>query len=167
MSDTYESVDTVDTYTTDVEPAAEPPTPEETTPHLLGARAIPTDLEGDLKKVLDGLVLGSIWLPAGKHATPHALAGLIEEARGLGGSRPSTGAVASALTRWEQIGYITLTEAPTGFAAYTDAAVTEGLGALKKQHRERLSAARAASKPAAPATATAATDEPVDTSAPF
>jgi hypothetical protein len=138
-------------------------------------RANPTNLEGDLKSVLDDIVLGSIVLEADRQPTPHVLAGLIQQRRGGAESdKPSSGAVASALQRWADVGFINLTSSPTAFVGYTNAGVTEGLAALKKAHRERLSAARAATKAELKTTVTATEPEPavaagdaVDTTAPF
>jgi len=169
MSDTYTLDPQVDTAApSDPAPAAAPAAPAAAT------RAKPSDLEGDLKAVLDGIVTGATVLPTGKQATPHVLAGLIEARRG-GQDRPSSGAVAAAMARWATIGYIAVTEGPTAFSDYTDAGRSEGLAALKKAHRERLSAARAADKAAAaPAPAVEPDPAPVmdpapvvDTDAPF
>jgi hypothetical protein len=135
-------------------------------------RAEPTDLEGDLKVVLDGLVTGAITLPEGKLATPHILAGLVAKQRGEGSPAPSGGAVAAALVRWSNVGFVTLGTAPVAFVDYTDAGREQGLRALKEQYRATLKEARAAAResvaPSAPAPEQpVAAAEPVEVAAPF
>jgi hypothetical protein len=123
--------------------------PPTTTVDTVENEGLRRNLESDLKAVLDGIVKGDIVIPDGKKATPHVIAGLIQERRGgAKADRPSAGAVAAGLNRWRNIGFITLTEGPTAFEDYTDAARNEGLSALKKANRQRLSAARAAQKAA-------------------
>ena len=123
------------------------------------SRAPRTNLEADIKKVCDDYVLGSITLPEGKHLTPHMIAQHVMSNRG-NDAKVSGGAVAAALTRWAEIGYITIWPKPVAFIDYTDAGRNEGLSALKRSHSARRSAARAAEKAAARATG-------ADASAPF
>lgn len=122
-------------------------------------RAPRTDLEADIKKVCDDFVLGTITVPEGKHLTPHVIAQHVMANRG-NDTKVSGGAVAAALARWAEIGYVTIWPKPVAFVDYTDAGRTEGLSALKRAHSARRSAARAAEKAAARETAT-------DASAPF
>ena len=121
-------------------------------------RTPPSNLEGDLKQVLDAIVQGQIVLPTGTAATPHVLAKEIHKLRGGDGKAPSGGAVAAAMDRWTEIGYIEVSAAPKAFVDYTDGARTQGLSALKKAHRDKLAAERASRKAAAPAPA--ATEAP-------
>lgn len=114
-------------------------------------RTPPSNLEGDLKQVLDAIVQGQITLPAGTAATPHVLAKEIHKLRGGDGKAPSGGAVAAAMDRWTEIGYIEVSAAPKAFVDYTDGARNLGLSALKKNHRDKLAAERASRKAAAPA----------------
>lgn len=113
-------------------------------------RAAPTNLEGDLRKVLDDYVSGVFKLPEGSLATPHTLAAEIAKRRG-DGKAVSSGAVSDALRRWVEVGFATLSSKPTAFVDYTDAARSQGLHALKAAHRLSRSAARKAV--AEPATA--------------
>jgi hypothetical protein len=123
-------------------------------------RAAASDLEGDLRKVLDDYVSGVLKLPEGALPTPHTLAAQIA-ARRADGHKVSSGAVSAALARWQEIGFATLGTKPTTFIDYTDAARQQGLSALKAAHRAAKGAARkavqepaaqpAASAPAAPA----------------
>jgi hypothetical protein len=135
--------------TTEADAPVEEPTVEETVAPATTGRAPRTDLEGDLRIVLDNFVTGDLVLPDGKSLTPHAIANAIHAQRGLDTVKPSSGAVSAALARWVEIGFITVNEKPLSFADYTDAGRTEGLGALKSAHRARLASARAATKAAA------------------
>ena len=120
-----------------------------------------TPLEPDLKSVLDDIVTGALVLPEGKSATPYVLAGIIGERRG---SKPSTGAVADAMQRWSNVGFIVLGDKPMAFTDYTDAGRDLGLKELKSQSRQRRAAARRAEaeaiKAAEPTVAEAPIDEP-------
>lgn len=125
-------------------------------------RAKPTDLQGDLNAVIRTVVAQEVKLPEGKEATPHILAGLVEDYRtskGIDGGRPSGGAVADALRRWADVGFIETADEPFRFVDYTPIGIKEGLSVLKAQHRERRAAARAAEKEAEKA----AEPETVDT----
>jgi len=136
MSDT-------DTLTADApaEDAAAPAAPA-------AGRKAPTNLEADIRSVLDALVTGTLSLD-GKQATPHVIANQVQILRGGDpADKPSSGAVSAALIRWGEVGYIELQEKPLAFLNYTEAATTEGLAALKKAHREAGSAARKAAKAA-------------------
>lgn len=110
-----------------------------------GPRAAPSDLEGDLRKVLDDYVSGKLTLAEGALPTPHTLASEIAKLRD-DGKRVSSGAVSAALVRWQEIGFATLGEKPMVFIDYTDAARSEGLSALKATHRAGKNAARKATK---------------------
>jgi len=112
-------------------------------------RAAASDLEGDLRRVLDDYVSGLLKLPDGQMPTPHTLAALIAERRG-NGLKVSSGAVSAALARWVEIGFATVSEKPTKFVDYTEAARTQGLSALKAAHRAAKSAERQANKPPKP-----------------
>lgn len=137
---------------TDAAPAADPATPKE--------RAAASDLEGDLRKVLDDYVSGVLKLPEGALPTPHTLAAQIA-ARRADGKNVSSGAVSAALARWQEIGFATLGSKPTTFIDYTDAARSQGLSALKATNRSAKSIARkAVQEPKAPAVA--ATPPPDD-----
>lgn len=116
-------------------------------------RAKASDLEGDLRKVLDDYVEGKYILPEGGLATPHTLAAEIARRRG-DGRDVSSGAVSAALARWQEIGFATLGAKPTQFIDYTDAARAHGLNALKQAHRANKSAAKKAVQEPAPAAAT-------------
>ena len=142
-----------DTMTAD---AAAPATPAKIT------RAPRTDLEADIKSVCDEFVLGNVTLGDGKLLTPHAIAQIVMAKRN-DGTKVSGGAVAAALSRWAEVGFVTLNPKPVAFVDYTDAGRTEGLTALKRAHAERRSAARAAEREAAKATAAT----PASTDAPF
>jgi hypothetical protein len=114
-------------------------------PAQSGVRAAPSDLEGDLRKVLDDYVSGKLTLPEGSLPTPHTLASEIAKLRN-DGKKVSSGAVSAALARWEEIGFATLGTKPTVFIDYTDAARNEGLSALKAKNRANKGAARKAAK---------------------
>lgn len=129
--------DTTDEQTPDPDPA----------PAEESSRAPRSDLEGDLFKVLNGIVSGETPLPDGKTATPHTLAKEIDALRDNGRS-VSAGAVSAALDRWAEVGFVTLAESPKRFEDYTDAGRTDGLSALKEAHRAARKAARAAEKEA-------------------
>jgi hypothetical protein len=136
-----------------VQSAAAPATP--------GTRAPASDLEGDLRKVLDDYVEGKFVLPEGSLPTPHTLAAEIAKRRADGKS-VSSGAVSAALARWQEIGFATLGTKPTQFIDYTDAARAQGLNAMKQAHRASKSAARKAVKEPAPvAASTPAPEAPV------
>lgn len=131
-------------------------------------RAKASDLEGDLRKVLDDYVTGLFKFPEGTLPTPHALAAEIAKRRG-DGHAVSSGAVSAALTRWQEIGFATLGAKPMQFIDYTPASRSQGLTALKQAFRASKSAARkAAQEPAPVAAATvplAAPEAPVPTQA--
>ena len=120
-----------------------PAAPADTTSNTPVARAAASDLEGDLRKVLDDYVSGVYQLPEGSLPTPHTLAAEIARRR-ADGKKVSSGAVSDALRRWVEIGFATLSTKPTAFVDYTDAARNLGLSALKQQHRAAKSAARKA-----------------------
>lgn len=108
-------------------------------------------LEMDVKAVTDLYVQGKLTLPEGATAlTPHFIGLAIKETET---TAPSTGAIAAVLNRWEECGYIEVSEKPRGFVNYTDAARTDGLAALKERLRaskkETRTAARAAEDAAA------------------
>lgn len=116
-------------------------------------RAKASDLEGDLRKVLDEYVTGKLVFPEGTLATPHTLAAEIKKLRG-DGKEVSSGAVSAALARWEEVGFASLGTKPVVFIDYTDAGRDQGLTALKQANRSAKSAARkAAVEPKAPAAA--------------
>lgn len=145
----------------DAAPAADA-TPDATVPDTPAKDRSPaSDLEGDLRVILNQFVQGQITLGDGVHATPHTLAGLIAKHRG-DGKAVSSGAVSAALARWAEVGFITLRQKPTAFDDFTDEGRTHGLKALKERHRQAKKDARAAAKAAdapAPAAAAPATDE--------
>lgn len=107
------------------------------------ARGPTTDLEGDLRKVLDDYVSGTFQFADGIKPTPHVLAAEIAKRRG-DGKPVSSGAVSAALTRWVEIGFATLSSKPTAFVDYTEAARTQGLTALKAASRAAKAAAKKA-----------------------
>jgi hypothetical protein len=117
-------------------------------------RAKASNLEGDLRVVLDSYVDGSFVLPEDTLPTPHALAAEIAKRRG-DGHPVSSGAVSAALTRWSEIGFATLGTKPMSFIDYTDAARARGLSALKAEFRANKSAAKKAAKEPAPVAASA------------
>ena len=122
-------------------------------------RATPSDLEGDLRIVLNAYVQGQITLGDGVHATPHTLAGLIAKHRN-DGKAVSSGAVSAALSRWAEVGFITLRQKPTAFDDFTDDGRALGLKALKERHRQAKKDARADAKAAdAPVAAPAAAND--------
>ena len=122
---------------------------DDTTATIRG-RAPRTTLESDVKTICDSFVVGSFTLPAGKLLTPHTIAGAVMSSR-TDDTVVSGGAVAACLARWGEVGYVVLNAKPIAFLDYTDAGRTDGLGALKRAHSGRLSAARAAMKDAAAA----------------
>lgn len=117
-------------------------------------RAKASNLEGDLRAVLDDYVSGVLKLADGSLPTPHTLAAEIAKRRGDGG-KVSSGAVSAALIRWQEIGFATLTMKPMAFVDYTDAARSQGLSALKTTHRANKSAARKAAAEPTPTIAPA------------
>lgn len=132
------------------------------------ARAPRTALENDIKLVCDDYITGALVLPDGKLLTPHAIAAAVM-ARRTDDTKVSGGAVAACLARWTEIGYVVTNAKPVAFTDYTDAGRNDGLGALKRAHSARLSAARAAVReankaangaPGTGGTAAASTDAP-------
>lgn len=111
-------------------------------------RAPRTDLEGDLRTVLNAIVTRELVLPEGKTPTPHTLAGLVADARG-DDTPVSAGAVTAALKRWDEVGFVSLSDKPITFVDYTEAGRNHGLAYLKQQHRDRRRKARAAERSAA------------------
>lgn len=145
-----------------------PEAPVETVaPEPVRSRRPATDLESDLKVILDSIVLGNITIDGAP--TPHTLARLIHENRkvteGEDAVKPSSGAVTAALQRWERIGYVTLKTGPLAFDDYTEDARTLGLAALKQRHRQALSDQRKATATAAEPTP--APSEPAPSEPPF
>lgn len=135
-------------------PAADGPTVTDT-PAEAKERAAASDLEGDLRRVLDDYVSGLLKLDEGTLPTPHTLAATIAARRG-NGLKVSSGAVSDALARWVAIGFATVEGKPLRFVDYTEAARTQGLSALKAAHRASKSAERQANKPPKPVPASAA-----------
>lgn len=125
---------------------AAPATPKPRTP--------PTELEQDLKRVCDDYMTGAF--APGKPLTTQVLARQIHTNRGEVGNRPSSGAIADALKRWQDIGFAHVDERPLAFVKYTEAGETQGLSALKLEHTARKAAARAALRADKKATATTA-----------
>lgn len=164
MSDT--DTITADPTATDVESTTVPDAPTDTTTPPAQdedtaepARRSRGMLEMDVKAVTDLYVQGKLTLPEGATAlTPHFIGLAIKETET---TAPSTGAIAAVLNRWEECGYIEVSEKPRGFVNYTEAARTDGLAALKERLRaskkETRTAARAA-EDAAAAPAVAATN---------
>lgn len=134
-------------------------------------RAPASDLEGDLRLVLNDFVSGQLVLADGQKPTPHTLARAIAAKRG-DGKVVSSGAVSAALNRWAEVGFITLDAKPMAFGDFTDAGRAKGLSALKAEHRAAKSQAKAATKAAsapapAPAEASATPATEGDDSPPF
>lgn len=118
-------------------------------------RAARTNLEGDLKQVLDNYVTGVLAVEDNKPLTCHQIAraiGKLRESRGESANPPSTGAVAAALDRWVEIGYISVSAKPKAFIDYTSDGREIGLKGLKDINRARKAAARAADRDAKKAT---------------
>ena len=124
------------------------------------ARAAASDLEGDLRVVLNDFVTGALVLGDGVKPTPHTLARAIAEKRG-DGKDVSSGAVSAALNRWAEVGYITLDSKPMAFGDFTDDGRAQGLSALKAQHRAAKAALRAGAKAAAAPAPAPAVEAPV------
>lgn len=132
------------------QPVAEEPTPAPAKEKA--ERRTPRSLEPDLRAVLDAIVLGSAPLGDDEAATPHILAARIDAHRGETGVQ-SAGAVAAALDRWADVGFITLSPKPKAFVSYTEAAVEKGLAALKLEAKAARKAAKEAAAPNQPAVA--------------
>ncbi len=141
------------------EPAAEPawmsPSPapiEATEPEVVPekTRAPRTNLQDDLREVLNAFNQGKIHLADGARLTPHLLAKEIEKNRKEldpnDSTKVSTGAVSAALFRWRDIGYITLLDGPLAFDDYTEAGREHGLSALRADRKISVAAAKAAAK---------------------
>lgn len=138
-------------------------TPQPTVAESGNTRAAPTDLESDMRAVLDGVVTKRVALPEGKQATPHVISVLVEQHRGRGpAGRPSSGAVAAALSRWEKIGFAQISEGPVAFIDYTDEARNVGITELKRRNREAAKAARAAAKEPQPNAAVVTNEAPTN-----
>lgn len=95
-------------------------------------------LEASIKSVCDRWITGELVIPNDKPLTPARIAGLLTNESG---SKVSAGAVSACLSRWSEYGFIDVTQKPFAFSNYTEAAVTDGLAALKAQHRARKNAA--------------------------
>jgi hypothetical protein len=146
----------MDNTPTTYQPAAEPPqvthhepAEQEPTEGATRKRRPRTNLEGDLKKILDGIVMGTVTLDEGQQPTPHVLARLIS-LRLRDGDTVSAGAVTAALERWEKVGFIRMERGPKRFGEYTHAGQTEGLSALKAKSRAERAAAKSAESEDAP-----------------
>lgn len=112
-------------------------------------------LEADVKRITDRFVTGQLVLPEGAHLTPHHIGLAIKTEDSLE-KAPSTGAVNAVLKRWEEIGYALVSTAPYAFTGYTQAAVDEGLVALKGAAKAKKKTARDAAKAAEAASNSAA-----------
>ena len=76
-------------------------------------------LEFDVDRVCRAFDAGKIELPEGKYMTPHQIGSeLIAEAEGER-KRPSTGAIANILKKWEKAGYCELRTNPNAFLSLT------------------------------------------------
>lgn len=76
---------------------------------------------------------------------PVAVSEIVAKITNKEGEHPSSGAVAAALIRWSQQGYVTVTEKPLSFKAYAGKHKTGTLDAFLDASREaRLKARRAA-----------------------
>lgn len=118
------------------------------------------NLKAEVFSVLSDFVTGAITLPEGKSLTVQEIAKQVKEKRGAYGEKPSSGAVASLLKRWDRYGLVTLTQGPTAFVDFTEAARTDGVPATQAKYREQQKAQRAAAREAAAALATTVSPSP-------
>jgi hypothetical protein len=138
---TDEVVEAAEEAETPTEPVNDEADPETATESA--ARRGRGALELSIKEVTDAYATGQITLGEGELLTPHRIANEIAK---RGEPKPSPGAVAACLGRWLDVGYIVANEKPFAFKDYTEAAVNEGLAALKAAASERRKAEKAAAK---------------------
>jgi len=97
------------------------------------------ELEARIKSVCDRYVMGLI--EESNMLSPYRIVQHLATEE-PDAPKASVGAVSACLKRWHKIGFIDVGEKPFSFDCYTEAAEIEGLLALKKQHREKLSASK-------------------------
>lgn len=108
-------------------------------------------LEADVKGITDRFVSGDLTLPEGVASlTPHFI-GLALKQQDVLEKAPSTGAVTAILKRWEEVGFIVVSQKPYAFVDYTHAARVDGLAALKAASAAVKKEFRAAAKAASAA----------------
>jgi hypothetical protein len=102
------------------------------------------ELEGLVVEVTDAFEEGKVELPEGKTLTPQRIANIIGEKPGE--DKPSGGAVAAILKRWDENGYALTHDKPFAFKKVSAAGKKQGLDTLKEKHREKKKAEKAAAK---------------------
>lgn len=145
----YSTPDDGQTFVVDAEPAvaADAPAPAaEAATEAPKERKQRGDLESEVKAVTDAFVTGSLVLADGEFLTPHRIG---KEIAGESGAKPSTGAIQSAIKRWQDCGFATVNEKPYAFVDYTDEGRELGLSALKTRASDARKAEKAAAKAAA------------------
>jgi hypothetical protein len=103
-------------------------------------------LEALVKSVTDAYDSGQLELGSDEALTPHRIATFIGNKEGQ--EKPSGGAVAAVLARWDVIGYALTNEKPFSYRRATAAGQKQGLDALKAKHHAKVRAERAAAKAA-------------------
>lgn len=105
------------------------------------------ELENLVVEVTDAFEAGKVELPEGKTLTPQRIANIIGEKPNE--DKPSGGAVAAILKRWEESGYALVHPKPYAFKAVSARGKKQGLDDLKAKLREKKKAEKAAEKESA------------------
>lgn len=98
-------------------------------------------LEALVVSVTDAFEAGKVELPEGKTLTPQRIANIIGEKPGE--DKPSGGAVAAILKRWDDAGYALTHAKPYAFKAVSARGKKQGLEDLKEKLHEKKKAERA------------------------
>lgn len=99
------------------------------------------ELEGLVQDVTDAFEDGKVELPDGKTLTPQRIATIIGEKKGE--DKPSSGAVAAILKRWDEAGYALTHPKPYAFKSVSARGKKQGLEDLKEKLKEKKKAERA------------------------
>lgn len=101
-------------------------------------------MEELMRQVCDQIVTGVNSLHDGEFWTVARIANFIHEAYPGSGVKPSVGAVAENLRRWQEIGFAVINEKPLAFLDFTEEGKSLGLTVLKERAAEKRRAERAA-----------------------
>jgi hypothetical protein len=103
------------------------------------------ELEALVKEVTDAFDAGKIDLE-GSPLTPQRIATIIGEKKGE--EKPSAGAVAAILTRWDEMGYALTSQKPFAYKAISARGKKQGLEELKEKLKAKKAAERKAAREA-------------------
>lgn len=90
-------------------------------------------LQTEMVAICEEYESGKLKVEDDKPLTPHRIALIVAE---RGHPQPSSGAVAAALARWKDYGFVILTEKPVAFKKMTANGKKKGLDALVEAHRK-------------------------------